>query len=229
MNFLKHYSRKLGFAYSLVAVSDQAVERQSLTPGEERQLASLRNPGRRRDWLAGRLAAKKASEKMFRSPDREVLNRDSGQPYFSGRPDFSLSITHNRGFALALVCRQVVGVDMEWIEPRPLSFNHYFLSSSEQAALEGKPDREEAVTLYWTRKEAVAKALGLGGAIAFKSIDTTADRIRLSRWRAEFIRMYSGTMLGYGLSIAVIEEPAAGSKVMTETDRMLCRTGEVKI
>jgi len=66
--------------------------------------------------------------------------------------------------AAAEPCR--IGVDLEHIRPMPdaLDTARDFLSDAENAALRAAPpDKRGALfLLYWTRKEALAKALGIG-------------------------------------------------------------------
>ena len=130
---------------------------------------------RRRDWIAGRVAAKRAIRGTIRQRgDRapayraiEIWNDANGAPRFSirGRPELSeqinVSISHTDGAGLAAVGSTTdigtIGVDIETTKPLSLDLVGRVLGSSERAQLEaGRPAPEPLV--LWTAKEAAMKA-----------------------------------------------------------------------
>lgn len=149
-----------------------------LSPAEAEVLSGLRFPKRRRDWLAGRIAAKSAVGGWLRqrgvvlSPERiEVLPAESGAPALrlpAGCPVPSLSISHDRfgGAAAADAEGGLVGIDVESIEPRSPGFLETVAHESERPGL----DDDAALTELWTAKEAVAKLLGTGLTVGFWDI-----------------------------------------------------------
>lgn len=165
---------------SLTALSIAAVwaEREraigSLSPRERAIFAALRLEKRRRDWLAGRVAAKRAAQRLLGGPLAavEILAEAAGER--SGAPRLHLegvlqehlhvSLSHAGDLAAATVSERPVGLDVEEITARSASFEAIAFSPAERLALgelSGQA-RAEAVTLRWCAKEAHAKWLGCG-------------------------------------------------------------------
>jgi len=147
----------------------------TLSPEELARLAEMKFPKRRRDWLAGRLAAKRLMVELLREQGREfgpneiaVLNRKDGSPYVvfanaAGEDAWPISLSHAPGGAVAAsivpaVGPSRIGVDAESVMERPESFVSIFAHPSERLGL----DTPQAQTRLWTLKEAVLKLLGLG-------------------------------------------------------------------
>jgi 4'-phosphopantetheinyl transferase len=134
----------------------------------------LRHPGRRRQWLLGRAAAKLLALELMpwlsplglrvrRGPLGAPELRDAG-----GRSlPFALSLSHSADLALAAIRPGRpggLGVDLERIEPRHPAFLEDFFTDREQAWFGRLADRPRwlAVSLAWAVKEAVLKARGVG-------------------------------------------------------------------
>lgn len=206
MDFLSHYSKHLGFMYSLVPINHGYKNRlRTLTKREQLQLTTIKNEKRRKEWLAGRFAAKTACLQEKKWKNISVLNKASGKPFFYEEPETCLTLSHSGAYAIALVSSREIGVDLELIEKRPESFNRYFLTKEERYSLEGlnEVESQTAVTAFWTRKEAVSKFLGMGGNLSFKEINTTDCIIRLPEYSMKDICLYSGTIDNYVISIAM--------------------------
>jgi len=141
-----------------------------LTPEEKRQYFSFRFDKRRREWLAGRLAAKRLVRKLIEESgllmsENEIAieKTEAGAPYVKARPaHWPLSISHSGEWAAAAIMDghrpAAIGVDIEKIEERDRSWIEIAFDPAEQAE---KIDKSEQ-TLLWTRKEAVSKLLGIG-------------------------------------------------------------------
>ncbi len=149
--------------------------------GPERTLYhSFHLPKRRREWLAGRLAAKDLirhrhgldGARCFQRIEVRALTEgpQRGRPVYTveGRPgEYCLSISHSGEMALAALARrspQMIGVDLEAVEERDGSFETLVLSPKELRRLRGIRARARSfpVTLLWVFKEALVKALGTG-------------------------------------------------------------------
>jgi len=142
----------------------------TLSPEELARLSELKFPKRRRDWLAGRLAAKRLIVELLFEQGREigpgeiaVLNRKDGSPYVvfaagDGAPPISLSHAPGGAVAASVAAGSLIGVDAESVMERSESFVSVFAHPSERPGL-GTP---QAQTRLWTLKEAVLKLLGLG-------------------------------------------------------------------
>ena len=130
---------------------------------------------RRRDWMAGRVAAKRAirgtiRERGDRAPAYraiEIWNDTNGAPRFAirGRPELSeqinISISHTDGAGLAAVGSTTdvgtVGVDIETTKTLSLDLVGRVLGASERAQLEAGCAALQPLVL-WTAKEAAMKA-----------------------------------------------------------------------
>lgn len=112
------------------------------------------------EWILGRDAAIRAARRAgIEQPVVEVA--DSGAPYLAGA-NLSLSIAHTQGLALAAVCSEPIGIDVE-----KASRN---VSTLMRSLHPGEVDLAMSVGVVGclVAKEAVAKAtgLGLGGSLA---------------------------------------------------------------
>jgi holo-[acyl-carrier protein] synthase len=80
--------------------------RHVLTQKEQAEYARKQTDQARREYLAGRFAAKEAYFKATQDPawlHISVLNHENGQPYIDGRPDIQISISHDGPVAASVV------------------------------------------------------------------------------------------------------------------------------
>jgi len=149
-----------------------------LAPNELNIINSFKLEKRRREWLAGRRAAKEAvlaalsHEGFPDTPDGlEILTKSGGEPYViingTTRSDMAISISHSNEVALAAVGRSPiigVGIDVEVVEDRASSFLRTAFTPSERTIFQLiSPDLMAfCSTSLYTMKEAVTKALGIG-------------------------------------------------------------------
>ena len=167
--------------YSL-AVETGRVSRGVLTPSEQHEYNQLPYDARRKDWLAGRCAAKRAVAEQLGVPlDRIQLQwRVGAAPrclvldeldQWSLAP-LSLSIGHRDGVGIAAVAEPgvLVGVDVERVGDIGPTEYRYFLAPGETAFA-----RRVGATLLWVLKEAVWKALGLALSTSFASVTLDFD------------------------------------------------------
>jgi 4'-phosphopantetheinyl transferase len=150
-----------------------------LSPAERGALAGIALERRRRDWIAGRLAVKRAVRAALRDAEGwapafraiSVLNAPGGAPCLvvHGRTALSdalcVSIAHDDGTALgALAVRAsagAVGVDIEQRQSLSLRLLRPVLTVRERRRLAGaSPARRPPAIALWAIKEAVLKAAG---------------------------------------------------------------------
>jgi 4'-phosphopantetheinyl transferase len=213
--------------WSLTEISSQWAEKSLqeipsfLSPPELQKLSGLLVPKRRNEWLHGRRAVKLLLFNCFpqlagSDPTKvSVLNAPSGAPFFADENGkalpIALSLSHRAGWAACAITGQPdlsIGIDLECIEPRADSFVDTFFTEEEIAvarSLDGK-QRDLWVTLVWSMKEAVLKALGQGLRLDTRSVrvqppvsfaadeavwhpvDVTCPQSAPSHWSAWFMR-----------------------------------------
>jgi 4'-phosphopantetheinyl transferase len=147
-----------------------------LSPSELEKFSTFHFPKRREDWLLGRWTAKALAHSLptFRhtSLDKiEIHNDPEGAPYLklSGKntPEHCLTISHSEQFslcALALGPNLRVGADLEKIEARTETFILDYFTAGERKLVDLYPAETRAilVTLIWSTKESMLKALRVG-------------------------------------------------------------------
>jgi 4'-phosphopantetheinyl transferase len=151
-----------------------------LTPGEKVQFHSFKIEKRRWEWLAGRLGIKLLVCDVYNSEPNDV----DVEPNWTRKPfarinelqiDACISITHSNDLAVCgLVKEAKMGLDLEHVEERSMGMLEEAFSEEEREMLSEPIDWEE-VTLHWTRKEAVAKALGIGLGLSLHDINSVGQ------------------------------------------------------
>lgn len=141
-------------------------------------------------------------------PAAVVLGHDErGRPLVKDSA-LHVSIAHGGDFVACALSGQRVGVDIECSD-RPEgddALARRVCTPVERQQLAELPPRlrKRALIRLWVRKEAVAKALGLGFALPFEQLDVTGEvpRIRGTRTRALRVRDLNGGPDDYAVAIA---------------------------
>jgi 4'-phosphopantetheinyl transferase len=147
-----------------------------LSPSEFQKFSSFRFPKRRNDWLLGRWTAKSLVHSVpafqpYRLDQFEVRTTPQGAPYIElpggTTPEHSLSISHSEHSSLCAFTTAPdlrVGADLEKIDARTATFILDYFTPAEQESVAACPagTRAVAVTLIWSAKESMLKALGVG-------------------------------------------------------------------
>jgi 4'-phosphopantetheinyl transferase len=141
-----------------------------LAPQEAAYFERLRFIRRQQSYLLGRYAAKIAVQKALDEPELrelEIIHGVFGQPLVacSSRRTSGISISHCTGFAVALTfpIGHPMGIDIEKIDPDREATIRTQLSQRELEWVEsGIGARGALMTLLWTAKEALSKALTTG-------------------------------------------------------------------
>lgn len=159
-----------------------------LSDSEKQRYHSFRFKKRKAEWLGGRLCAKQAIKDYIQKfhllqtiplPNQLIIGSlENGRPFIDNNrlatriklPD--LSISHTRQYGMAMVSETWCGIDIQ--EPRPSLANvkeKYCLASEEtllQSVENGSENRSLiSLTLLWTAKEALRKALSRYGLVGF--------------------------------------------------------------
>jgi len=162
-----------------------------LTPAERDLMSGLRVEKRRRDWLGGRLAAKRAVIRLASVggfdwhptslQDVEVLPSPTREPIvYSSETRLpvpvQVSISHSGQCAAAVASRSDhwrIGLDLERAGATDPALYHLAFRDSETREIERVPPRLRpvAVLVLWTAKEAISKALGTGLSVCLQDIE----------------------------------------------------------
>jgi 4'-phosphopantetheinyl transferase len=135
--------------------------------GEISRADSFATPLLRRRFLARRMALRQIlGNEIGIAPPRVAIELSArGKPRLLDRSDLFFNVSHSGALGLlALSARSELGIDIEKVReiPRWTEIVREFFAETECEALL-RPDRTVSTFLaYWTRKEAVAKATGLG-------------------------------------------------------------------
>lgn len=147
-----------------------------LSPSERKKFSTFRFPKRQKEWLLGRWAAKALVHSLSAYRDTpldqiEIRNTPEGAPFLqvqgqSARAD-CLTISHSGHLALCALVSDPglrVGADLEKIEQRTGTFIQDYFTPGECQLVEAASAESRAVlvTLIWSAKEAMLKALGVG-------------------------------------------------------------------
>ena len=170
-----------------------------------------RHPGRYRQWLLGRAAAKTllehtAGELDIDVPTHKQINirrTPDGWPQpltiEGAQLPVSLSISHSGEKALCAVCPDLegtVGADIEVVEARPRHFYEDFYTDGERELLEQLPDEmgHKVGTIIWCIKEAVLKARRTGFHNSATSVDVLSLDLADPRvWKKALVESKDGT------------------------------------
>lgn len=114
-------------------------------------LCSCNSEKRKKEYIYGRIAAKFALRLLSTNSEAIIRNDSIGKPYFVGRSDFSLSITHSHGIVAVLVfpAEMRCGIDLELINERRKDTLNKMFSTSHGSIYK--------LTELWTLKEAMYK------------------------------------------------------------------------
>jgi 4'-phosphopantetheinyl transferase len=159
----------------------------SLSLDELGRAERFHNPDSRMRFVAARGCLRLIIGRYLGQPPREVsiAYHHNGKPFLEGYPSrkiqFNLSHAHDLG--LLAVCRNTaIGVDVEYMrsEREMKKIARRFFSPTELSEIEASPAplQEEACYHFWTCKEALLKARGVG-------LSTGMNRVQISLGKGE--------------------------------------------
>ncbi len=153
----------MNYRYLIIKTSEVPDAKEFLTGLEFKQYNHFAVKKRANEWLAGRYAAKKLASEFFNLPLKkmQIKNTKNGAPVLQaeGGNHLTISISHRGNYAVAAISLtgDLIGVDVEKIEPRPQGWTDQYFVKEELIAYD-----EAYLTELWAKKEAVLKLLGLG-------------------------------------------------------------------
>ena len=154
------------------AAVDAVPSEEFLSESEKEQLAGYKFAAKKKDFLLGRLAAKRALGALLPEPDLrriEIGAGDHGEPLVrhpqAGSTEVTLSHSHGVAVALAYAAAYPMGIDLETISAVSAGtiIGELGTSAPEQAWLAAAGvDDATACCVLWTAREALGKALKVG-------------------------------------------------------------------
>jgi malonyl CoA-acyl carrier protein transacylase len=152
-----------------------------LTDNEIDASKRFRNEKRKLEYFSGIIVAKECyirqSPDIISYHDIEIQKDEKGKPfYYSNKVKqeipINLSISHSHEFAVAIMSKNQVGIDLEIIESRSPSFYKEVFTESERELIS---ENNKLGTIYWTAKEAFSKAIGEGFHVNFRDVELKYD------------------------------------------------------
>jgi phosphopantetheinyl transferase len=158
--------------FILVAeVKDRRAEfLKALSPHEQIDFRRI-HAGRRADeYVAGRIAAKLLLQSETGLPLHKIeIKKDiQGRPFYRA---WYVSISHSNGVAAAVIDRDPIGIDLEWVKSRR-AMERIAFPEKERSNWDELSESRRAFlsTQRWTELEAIAKFKGCGLRASFSSL-----------------------------------------------------------
>lgn len=148
-----------------------------LSDDEKSCIASFGAESRRREFLAGRAAARiLLARELDVEPSVVPLQRGEDDAVDVVRGDWHVSIAHSGPHAVAACAQHPLGVDLERIKPRDPAIRRFLFAPDERDMVEQLPyDDDAALILCWTLKEAVLKGQRTGFRTSPKDVHLRVD------------------------------------------------------
>lgn len=152
----------------------------TLTVDEQERAARFRFPEHRDRFIAGRGLLRELLSAYLDTPAAALRFRQGsrGKPALAGQPvGLHFNLSHSGDRVLYAVARREVGVDLEALDRRVdyAAVAERICTVREWTAFQGLPvesSLRDAFFACWTRKEAVAKAIGEGLASGLRTLET---------------------------------------------------------
>lgn len=118
--------------------------------------------GRRQCLLSYNLLCKALRERYQITEPPTFIYSEHGKPSIEGHPEIHFNISHCSEAVACVVSDHPVGVDVEMTGRYNDSLARYCMNDEEVSLINASESQQEAFTLLWTKKEAVAKCTGRG-------------------------------------------------------------------
>lgn len=156
--------------------------------------------------------------------DRHLLGRMEysywKRPYLPVGIDFNIS--HSGNCAVCAISSSVgLGIDVEEIRPIDIGDFHRHFTNHEMNDINTAPDRITRFYSWWTRKEAVIKADGMGMSIPLKNIRFTRPSlacVRNKRWHLMPLHVHENYSIHLATSRSVEANPPNVKLIAVRSD-----------
>lgn len=169
----------MNYRYLIIKTQNIPNAEEFLTGQELQQYNHFAVEKRAQEWLAGRYAVKELASEFFNLPFKkmQIKNAKNGAPVLQadGGNHLTISISHRGYYAAAAISLtgDLIGVDVEKIEPRPQGWTEQYFTKEELIASD-----DSYLTELWAKKEAVLKLLGLGLTVPTTQIRIIDNEVR---------------------------------------------------
>ncbi|MDR2723932.1 MAG: 4'-phosphopantetheinyl transferase superfamily protein [Holosporaceae bacterium] len=157
-------------ALSIASMDGEMNPLEKLSNKEMEKWSSFSLEKRKRQYYLGRITTKEALSKftdelVFR--DISVLNKELGCPFIEGSR-YSTTITHTNEVVASLVFEKKfsVGIDIEDMRENAIKALKFSVSNNEQIS-----NNLKDLTVAWTLKESLSKALKCGFHLSFEEFE----------------------------------------------------------
>jgi 4'-phosphopantetheinyl transferase len=181
-----------------------------LSPAERSRAARFRFERERTRYVAARARLRMfLGARLGAAPEAiELVEGRAGKPALGGafaRSGWRFNLAHSEALAVYAFCRtREVGVDVEALRTPPdadrLAASAFSARELQAYRAAPAPRRPLAFLRLWTRKEALAKALGDGFSAPPESLDTA--RAKRAGWRLESFLPRPGFIAALAVQIA---------------------------
>ncbi|HTD40645.1 MAG TPA: 4'-phosphopantetheinyl transferase superfamily protein [Mucilaginibacter sp.] len=138
---------------------------------------------RKRQWIdrqlsiAGKLLLSKLlQERNSKYSLADLKYNEYHRPYFNGDPDFNIAHSGN-----IVICCEAdngqIGIDIEQVNPLDFADFTDFFTSKEWSSINSYPNKFDGFYDFWTKKEAVLKAIGSGFHTPLNSVDVSGENL----------------------------------------------------
>ena len=131
---------------------------------ERERLRSIKNPTAQKNSLSSLLCLDRLIKRTIcSSEDLTIIREKNGKPRFASLP-YHFSITHSRDLCAVALCKENVGIDLEFVDAsrNMEALSKRFFSSEEHSRLLASENSLEDFFALWVKKEALAKLSGEG-------------------------------------------------------------------
>ena len=131
---------------------------------ERERLRSIKNPAAQKNSLSALLCLDRLIKRTdLGSEDLTIIREKNGKPRFASLP-YHFSITHSRDLCAVALCKENVGIDLEFVDAsrNVEALSKRFFSSEEHSRLLASENSLEDFFALWVKKEALAKLSGEG-------------------------------------------------------------------
>ncbi|EHM01956.1 4'-phosphopantetheinyl transferase family protein [Acetobacteraceae bacterium AT-5844] len=155
----------------------QATAGEVLSEEERTRAAAFRREDLRTAYVGSHVALRHILATYTQMPPRQLsFTRGRwGKPGLVSSPELHFNLSHSGGYALIVVALEgPVGIDLEDMSaPAPFDVVPTICTPTEQELLArtDKGRRDDVFYALWTRKEALAKAMGLGLALDLRKLE----------------------------------------------------------